>query len=86
VILADSGEVTPAELDAFEEVPLAPGDRGLPDGWTLLDVGREAQRKAESEAILRMLKDTAGNKTEAARRLGVSYKTLWSKLKEYELS
>jgi DNA-binding NtrC family response regulator len=33
-----------------------------------------------------MLKDTAGNKTEAARRLGVSYKTLWSKLKEYELS
>ena len=86
VILADAGEIGPAELDAFEDVPGAVDSRTLPDGWTLLDVGRDAQRKAESEAILRMLRDTAGNKTEAARRLGVSYKTLWSKLKEYEIS
>ncbi len=60
------------------------GDAILPEGATLLDVGRRAARLAESEAIRRALESTQGNKAEAARRLGISYKTLWSKLKEYE--
>ena len=85
VILSEGAEILPEHL---VDVPGAEPDRhaapALPVGATLLDVGRQAQRRAESEAIRRALAETGGNKTEAARLLGVSYKTLWSKLKEYE--
>jgi DNA-binding NtrC family response regulator len=90
VILADGDEIRAEHLtgvmDGDPEVASGKGDDAvLPEGTTLLDVGRDAQRKAEAEAIHRALEVTGGNRTEAARRLGVSYKTLWSKLKEYEL-
>jgi DNA-binding NtrC family response regulator len=42
--------------------------------------GREA---AEGELIKRTLEQTKNNKSEAARRLGVSYKTLLSRIKKY---
>ncbi|MGH2571394.1 MAG: sigma-54 interaction domain-containing protein, partial [bacterium] len=81
-ILAGGGELEPGH---FGSVDGAVGDPGPSEGMTLLQVGRLAQRRAESEAIRRALRETAGNRTEAARRLGVSYKTLWAKLKEYEI-
>ena len=40
---------------------------------------------AEREAILNALKITSGNKKEAAERLGISRKTLYTKLKIYDL-
>jgi len=87
VILADGDEIDAEHLDDLE--PPVPAPSGVPapgaDGRTLLEIGRDAQRRAESEAILGALEETRGNRAEAARRLGVSYKTLWSKLKEYEL-
>ncbi len=85
VILSEGMEILPEHL---VDVPGAEAERSggeaLPVGATLLEVGRQAQRRAEAEAIRRALAETGGNKTEAARLLGVSYKTLWSKLKEYE--
>jgi two-component system response regulator AtoC len=85
VILSEGAEILPEHL---VDAPGAEAERGgteaLPVGATLLEVGRQAQRRAEAEAIRRALAETGGNKTEAARLLGVSYKTLWSKLKEYE--
>jgi DNA-binding NtrC family response regulator len=45
-----------------------------------------AVREAEAEAIARALSVTGGNKLKAANLLGVSYKTLLSKVKEYKLS
>jgi len=48
-------------------------DGGLPLDWTLSEV--------EKHHILRVLNATNGNKSEAARRLGVSRKTLERKLK-----
>lgn len=42
-------------------------------------------REMEKELILRTLKETGGNRTMAARRLGISIRTLRNKLKEYAL-
>jgi len=41
--------------------------------------------EAEKQLIIRMLKETDGNRTEAARRLGLSRRTLHRKLHEYHL-
>ena len=40
--------------------------------------------KMEKETILKTLTSTSGNKSEAARRLGITRKTLRKKLKHYE--
>jgi len=39
--------------------------------------------EVEKAAILRMLESVAGNKSETARRLGITRKTLHKKLKKY---
>lgn len=44
-----------------------------------------AVAKAERQCILRALKNTEGNKTEAAEVLGISRKNLWEKMKLYQL-
>ena len=49
---------------------------------TLGPVSKEATRKAESERILDVLRETKGNKTKAAEILQVSYKTLLTKIKK----
>jgi len=51
----------------------------------LRDVSRMASAKAEIEMILKVMEDVRWNRRKAAQRLGVSYKTLWNKLKEYGL-
>lgn len=84
VILVEGEEILPVHLKGVEGLGQGVGEV-VPVGATLLEVGRLAQRRAESEAIRRALQATHGNKTEAAKRLGVAYKTLWAKLKEYEL-
>lgn len=52
---------------------------------TLAEVSSAAVREAEAEAILRALAITGGNKTQAADLLGVCYKTLLSKIREYDI-
>lgn len=42
--------------------------------------------EVEKNAILNMLESTSGNKSEAARRLGITRKTLHKKLKKYDLN
>jgi two-component system response regulator AtoC len=46
---------------------------------------RSARRDAETEAIRRALAATGGNRTHAARLLGISHRALLYKLKEYEI-
>ena len=41
--------------------------------------------EAERTCILMALRETAGNKTEAAAILGISRKNLWEKMKQYGL-
>jgi transcriptional regulator with PAS, ATPase and Fis domain len=76
VILCDGGLIMPEHL----------GLEGTPSRQeveTLQEVARSAQRAAEAEHIRQALARTGGNKSKAAELLGVSYKTLLSKLKDY---
>jgi two-component system response regulator FlrC len=52
---------------------------------TLSEITHSAVRQAEGEAIQRALQLTDGNKAKAAELLGVSYKTLLTKVREYRL-
>jgi two-component system response regulator HydG len=47
--------------------------------------GSRSLEEIEREAILETLKASGGNKAEAARRLGITRKTLHNKLKNYKL-
>ena len=57
----------------------------FPEDATLREVAASAVRQAEMQYIRHVLQQTRGNKSQAARRLGVSYKTLLTKIKEYGL-
>ena len=46
-------------------------------------LGRKAADAAEREAIIIMLRHTGGNKREAAERLGISYKAILYKIREF---
>ena len=52
---------------------------------TLKNVSRRAAEQAEIAMIRRVMEEVRWNRRTAARQLGVSYKTLWNKLKEYGL-
>jgi transcriptional regulator of acetoin/glycerol metabolism len=42
-------------------------------------------RDAEKQLIIRALEEANGNRAEAARRVGISRRTFYRKLKEYQL-
>jgi len=68
----------PTELFAADnQSDNADGDFVVPTGWTLRDV--------EQRYMLDMLKFVKGNKSEAARRLGISRKTIERKLNEWNI-
>jgi DNA-binding NtrC family response regulator len=58
---------------------------GFRDGQSLQQVASRAAASAECAAILQVLTETEWNKTRAAEQLKVSYKTLLTKIKDYEL-
>jgi DNA-binding NtrC family response regulator len=53
---------------------------------SLTEIGEQAARKAEVELIIRTLERTRGNKSKAAQILGISYKTLLNKVRDYQLA
>ncbi|MGH9969064.1 MAG: sigma-54-dependent transcriptional regulator, partial [Pyrinomonadaceae bacterium] len=64
------------ESDAFRSVDLS---------GTLSDVGQRALRFVERRKIAQVLEANSGNKSRAAEDLDVSYKTLLTKIKDYNL-
>jgi two-component system response regulator AtoC len=58
------------------------GPRTPPGGLDLKEIARAAAQKAERDAILAALNETRWNRSRAARLLGVSYKTLLTKMKD----
>jgi len=84
-ILSDTLLLTPSDLglgrparepESLDEIDLS---------GTLSDVAHRALRVVERKRILRALEANSGNKSKTAEDLGVSYKTLLNKLKEYAL-
>lgn len=85
-ILSDTMMLQPADLglgpslareaESLEQIDLS---------GTLSDVAHRALRVVERKKILQALQANLGNKSKTAEDLGVSYKTLLNKIKEYAL-
>jgi DNA-binding NtrC family response regulator len=83
--VADARSEIEARLSASRSLPAT----ARPDRQDLLDlkeVGRQAAREAERVALLTVLDRTRWNRQEAAKRLGVSLKTLSQKIREAGLT
>jgi DNA-binding NtrC family response regulator len=57
----------------------------LRQGYALQDMINEATGKLEKTLIQHVLRETKGNKSQAARLLKIGYKTLYRKLKKYAM-
>jgi DNA-binding NtrC family response regulator len=86
-VLAD-GPITLADLPGeFRGRPPVPGAAPASGGGgtALKDVVRQAVETTERDLIVRTLERTRWNRAQAARILGINYKTLYNKLREYDL-
>jgi len=75
------GPVWSSSADA-PQVLLPPGIEAGPAILDLKAAARQAAREAERDTIITALNKTRWNRTQAARLLGVSYKTLLTKMKD----
>jgi DNA-binding NtrC family response regulator len=76
-----------ARPSTLEEADLFLAERSAPsEGGNAFSVPVRGLRAMEKEAILETLKQTGGNRTQTAKILGISVRTLRNKLKEYDYS
>jgi two-component system response regulator HydG len=81
VIMARGEVITPTEFpEGFKEL-----DDGAKDAELGLTPGRSL-REVEREMVIRTLEEAGGNRTQTARLLGISRRTLQLKLKEYGIN
>jgi DNA-binding NtrC family response regulator len=85
-ILADAATLEPQDLGLHARATPEPEALARLDmTGTLAEVAERALRFTESRKIRAALEAHQGNKTRAAETLGVSYKTLLTKIKDYDL-
>lgn len=84
-ILADSSTLEPADLGLIRSDAEPESFDALDMTGTLSEVADRAARFVERRKILEALRAHDGNKTRAAESLSVSYKTLLTKIKDYEI-
>ena len=75
VLLSEVGEIAAADL-SITNVKVNPSGEDSDTNFTLLE-------GVERNAIIQTLKETAGNKLETAKRLGIGRQTLYNKIKAY---
>jgi DNA-binding NtrC family response regulator len=84
-ILADTAELHPRELGLGGDGIRDPKSFGFDLSGTLTEATERAVKIIERQKLTETLAQHDGNKTRAAEALEVSYKTLLTKLKEYNL-
>ena len=84
-ILSDTLMLEPSDLGLGPSTQESESLAELDLSGTLSDVAHRALRVVERKKILRALEANSGNKSKTAEDLGVSYKTLLNKIKEYAL-
>ncbi|MRR09010.1 sigma-54-dependent Fis family transcriptional regulator, partial [bacterium] len=84
LLMANGPLIEPEHLDLRQHRPAgqAPGEY---QGEGLLAVSARAAAEAEARLIRAMLAEVDGNKSEAARRLRISYRVMLKKIKDYNL-
>ncbi len=80
VVMSRSDHIQPEDLPP--EIQNRQPENELESSLHIPDDGVSLE-KMEKEAIIKTLESTSGNKSEAARRLGITRKTLRKKLKDY---
>jgi DNA-binding NtrC family response regulator len=84
-ILADNVELEPHNFGFVKEKAADPKALGFDTSGTLAEAAERAVRLVERQKISEALGMHQGNKARAAEALGVSYKTLLTKIKDYDL-
>ena len=74
VLLSEGDQVDASDLSI---------SRAKPEGLETQDTNFTLLEGVERNAIVQMLKETGGNKLEAAKRLGIGRQTLYNKIKAY---
>ncbi|MGD8520158.1 MAG: sigma-54 dependent transcriptional regulator [Desulfobacterales bacterium] len=83
VVLADGSVLLPENFSPeFAQSHRTGHTNGLIEGFSL----KQAQRVLEKKLITNALKETGGNRTQAARLLEISHPSLLSKIKAYNIS
>ena len=83
--ILNDGELTAADLGLAANVRSAPAGPDAPAGDSLPQVSARAVASVERAKIEATLRECKWNKSAAAQRLGVSYKTLLNKIHAYGL-
>ncbi len=91
VLLADSKDITPACLTLNNgqhttQPHLQPDDSVLNEGASLREAKEKSAGQIEEKMIKEALAKAGGNKTKAARILKIDRTTLYSKIKEFQIS
>jgi len=84
-ILSDDAQLEPRDLGLINEEVRDPKAFGFDISGTLNEAADRAVKMIERQKIRDSLAAHDGNKTRAAETLGVSYKTLLTKIKDYNL-
>jgi len=85
VILCPQGEVGRQHIQFGPERGGDALEISLNSSGSLLEASSKAARAVEKRLIQEALRESKGNKWQASKRLRVSYKTLFSKIKELEI-
>ena len=84
-ILADGAQLEPRDLGLINEEVRDPKAFGFDISGSLSEAAERAVKMIEQQKIADALASHDGNKTRVAEALGVSYKTLLTKIKDYNL-
>jgi DNA-binding NtrC family response regulator len=85
VLFSDGPVLGPEELELSAVNAATAHDRPDTGGPSLVKAGQRAARQTERALLLSTLEAVGWNKREAADRLGISYKTLFNKLRDLEI-